>query len=344
MHTKNIRFIVIAALVVLALAACQTPTPTPAAATETPVPPAVIDADNASTLQAAQQTSEINAISNLVWSTDSSVLVVLSNSGVARYNGSDLEKIDTFTFDQQATVYAASPDGKTVAFSSDSNNIYLADASQTANALTIYSPDMVGVADFSPDGSSLLTTSMDSWLVTLWDVTNGDVQTSLSGFETAAPVYSAHFGADGQHVIWVARATVQLQDIASQEMGPSIGHEDFVSSVALAPDGSQLATAAAGTIDGEFVPAVYLWDPATGETNSIMSNPDYFNAVTFSPDSKLLAAAAGKNILMWDAASYQPVATIATDGDDLSILAFSPDGRSLATADRSGAVTLWQVP
>ena len=343
MYTKNIRLFWTSALVALALAACQTPTAAPAA-TETAVPAPVISAANAAALQAAYQTSEINAISSLVWSTDSSILIALSNSGAARYNGSNLEKIDTFTFNEPAAVYAASPDGKTLAFSNDSTNIFLADASQTRDALTIYSPNMVGAADFAPDGRSLLTTSMDSWLVTLWDVNTGDVQTSLSGFETAAPVYSANFGADGQHIIWVARATVQLQDISTQEMGPVLSHEDFVSSVALAPDGSQLATAAAGTVEGEFVPAVFLWNPASGEVNAILSNTDPFSAVVFSADSGLLAAASGSTILIWDAADYQPITSIATGGDDVSILTFSPDGTSLASADRSGNITLWQVP
>jgi WD40 repeat protein len=343
MHTKNIRLFVISALIVLALAACQTPTAAPAD-TETAAPAPVINTDNAAELQAAYQTSEINAISSLVWSTDSSILIALSSSGAARYNGRDLVKIDTFTFNEPASVYAASPDGKTLAFSSDNTNIYLADASQTRDALSIYSPDMVGAADFAPDGSSLLTTSMDSWLVTLWDVNTGDVQTSLSGFETAAPVYSAYFGADGQHIIWVARATVQLQDISTQEMGPVLSHEDFVSSLALAPDGSQLATAAAATIDGAFVPTVFLWNPASGEVNAMLSNADPFNTVTFSADSGLLAAASGSTILIWDTATYQPVASISSDGDEISLLAFSPDGTSLASADYSGNITLWQVP
>ena len=342
MQKKNFRLILDAGLIILALAACQVATAVPEATTAPSQPG--ITAANAAALQAAHQTSEVNQVSDLVWSTDGNILIALSSSGAARYNGSDLEKIDTFIFDSPAAIYAASPDGKTLAFSDDSYNIYLADASQTLDALTIYSPEMVGAADFSPDGSSLLTTSMDTIMVTLWDVNTSDVKTSLDSFETAAPVYSAYFGADGQHIIWVARATVQLQDIATQEMSPVFSHEDFVSSVALAPDGSQLATAAAGTINGEFVPAIFVWNSASGETNAILSNPDPFNAVTFSADSGLLAAASGSTILMWDATTYQPVASIAAGGDDISILVFSPDGTSLATVDRSSNITLWQVP
>ena len=343
MHKKNFRLYLVVGLVILALAACQTPTAAPAA-TETQVQPTSINAENAAGIQAAFQTSEVNLVSDLVWSTDGSILIALSNSGAARYSGSGLEKIDTFIFDTPAAIYAASPDGKTLAFSDDSYNIYLADASQTRDALSIYSPEMVGVADFSPDGSDLLTTSMDTIMVTLWDVTTGEVQSSLDSFETAAPVYSAHFGADGQHIIWVARATVQVQDITTQEMSPVMSHEDFVSSVALAPNGSLLATAAAGTIDGEFVPAIFLWNPASGELNTILSNPDPFDVVTFSSNSSLLAAAAGSTIFIWNTASFEQVAIISTGGDNITVLAFSPDDSSLASADLSGNITLWQVP
>jgi len=340
MQKKNFRLILDAGLIILALAACQVATAVP----ETAAASSAISVENAAALEAAYQTSEVNLVSDLVWSTDGSILVALSSSGAARYNGSDLEKIDTFIFDSPAAIYAASPDGKTLAFSDDSYNIYLADASQTCDALSIYSPEMVGAADFSTDGSSLLTTSMDTIMVTLWDVNTGDVQSSLDSFETAAPVYTAQFGADGQHIIWVARATVQLQDIATQEMSPVMSHEDFVSSLALAPNGNQLATAAAGTIDGEFTPALFLWNPVSGELNSVLSNPDAFGAVTFSSDSSLLAAASGSTIFIWDAATYSQIAAIPTDGDTIAILAFSPDDTSLASVDLSGSITLWQVP
>jgi WD40 repeat protein len=346
MQKNSIRFYLVVGLTVLALAACQTPTTAPIA-TEAPGPsaqPAVITAQNAADLQAAYQTSEINMISDLVWSTDGSILVALSSSGAARYNGSDLEIIDTFTFDFPAAIYAASPDGKTLAFSEDSYNIFLADASQTRDALTIYSPEMVGMADFSTDGSSLLTTSMDTIMVTLWDVNTGEVQASLDSFETAAPVYSAHFGADGQHIIWIARATVQLTDIATQLMGPVMSHEDFVVSTALAPNGSLLATAAAGTIDGEFLPAVFLWNADTSNLETTLTNPDAFNVVTFSPDSSLLAAASGSTLLFWDSTSFEQIASIDTGSDNIAELAFSPDGASLASADLSGNISLWQVP
>ena len=203
MHKKNFRLFLAAGLIILTLAACQVATAVPEATTAPSQPG--ITAANAAALQAAHQTSEVNLVSDLVWSTDGSILVALSSSGAARYNGSDLEKIDTFIFDSPAAIYAASPDGKTLAFSDDSYNIYLADASQTLDALTIYSPEMVGVADFSPDGSSLLTTSMDTIMVTLWDVNTGEVQANLDSFETAAPVYSAHFGADG-HTHHLGRA------------------------------------------------------------------------------------------------------------------------------------------
>jgi WD40 repeat protein len=184
---------------------------------------------------------------------------------------------------------------------------------------------------------------MDNIAVTLWDTSNGDVQDILKGFETAAPVYSAKFGADGQHIIWIARATVQLMDISSKQLGPVMSHEDFVVSAALSPNGNQVATAAAGTFNGDFLPAIFVWNASTGELETTLTNPDPYDVVTFSPDSNLLAASAGSKLLIWDANSFDQVASIDAGGDNIAALTFSPDGTSLASADLSGNITLWQV-
>jgi WD40 repeat protein len=239
--------------------------------------------------------------------------------------------------------YAVSPDGKTLAFSDEGNNIYIVDISQTQNACTINPSFIIGNMDFSPDGKSLLTTSIDEIQVVLWDVASGAQKSTLSGFETAAPVYSAKFGEDGKRIIWIARGSVQLSDIASQAMGPDFGHEDFVVSTALSPNGKLLATAAAGTINGEFMPVIYLWDADNGSAIGNLTNPDAFRDVLFSPDSNLVIATSGNKLLVWDANSMQKVAEINGKDDDFTSLTVAPDGMAIATADEGGKVTIWKV-
>ena len=55
---------------------------------------------------------------------------------------------------------------------------------------------------FRRTAATLLATSLDQIQVTLWDTASGEQVQTISGFETAAPVYSAKFGEDGKHILW----------------------------------------------------------------------------------------------------------------------------------------------
>jgi WD40 repeat protein len=337
---KTIQQIIVSSLIGLAImTACQPVAGQSAVKTQT----AVIISRNAAQLAPAAQARAGSEFNDIVWAADGSALLAISGSGAAKFSAAALEKQETFSFDNPAALYAASPDGKTIVFSNDNYNAFLADIQATENAQSIYSPTYLGNFNFSPDGKTLLSTSLDEIAVTLWDAASGAQVQTISGFETAAPVYSAQFGEDGQHILWIARGTLQLSDIATQDFGPVFSHEDFVSAAALSQDGSLLASAAAGTVNGEFTPAIYLWDASNGELKTTLTYPEAFNAVAFSPDGSLLAASAGSTLVFWKTADGQQIAEIDAGSEDIFGLAFSPDGASLATSGSAGTITLWQV-
>jgi hypothetical protein len=141
--------------ILMALSACQVATPTATAKTLPSVEPTaqptalpVITSQNVAQLASAAQAAEAGVQNNVVWASDSSAFIAISNSGAVRYSADTLEKQQTFTFDNPAQLYAASPDGKTIAFSEDSTNILLADMDVTQNALTISSASMIGILIF----------------------------------------------------------------------------------------------------------------------------------------------------------------------------------------------------
>ena len=119
------------------------------------------------------------------------------------------------------------------------------------------------------------------------------------------------------------------------------------------PDGKLLATAGG---DGY----VRLWDPVTGHPvgQPMPADPGpngLVYAVAFSPDGKLLATAGADGyVRLWDPATRKPVGRImhADFGDGMRkaagagqarvyAVAFSPDGKLLATAGADGHVRLW---
>jgi WD40 repeat protein len=99
-----------------------------------------------------------------------------------------------------------------------------------------------------------------------------------------------------------------------------------VNDTALTSDGSTIATAAAGTINGEFTPAIFVWNAASGDLKFTLTNADPFPAIAFSPDGSLIAAASGTNLYFWSAADGQKITVIPTGSESILELAFAPNG------------------
>ena len=66
------------------------------------------------------------------------------------------------------------------------------------------------------------------------------------------------------------------------------------------------------------------------------------HAVAFSPDnSRLASASLDRTIRIWDAATYEVLATLTGHADGVNGLAFSPDGARLASASHDGTIKFW---
>ncbi len=63
-----------------------------------------------------------------------------------------------------------------------------------------------------------------------------------------------------------------------------------------------------------------------------------------SPAGDLLASASADGMVrLWEAATGEPLATLAGSGDPIWSVAFSPDGRNLVSASDAGLVQIWGV-
>jgi WD40 repeat protein len=244
-------------------------------------------------------------------------------------------------------VSAISPDGRTVA--TGRTVVQLWDAATGKAGRTLWSHG--GVTRrlaYSPDGSVLAGRGGSS--VQWWDAATGAPRAVLA--EHTERSYDLSFSADGARLAWVrgalgspdgAPGAVQFADLSAGRAAGGLAGSPASAQVTFSPDGRTVATSP----DGDHLA---LRDAVTGAVTATLScNEDDVVSgpgcsAVFSRDGALVAGTGGigDKVRIWKVATHALVSTLATGGTSYGP-AFSPDGRTAATATLGGGAQLWDV-
>jgi len=118
-------------------------------------------------------------------------------------------------------------------------------------------------------------------------------------------------------------------------------------SVAFSPDGKTLAS-------GSHLGTITLRDVQTGKVRATLkATANCVVSVAYSPDGKTLASGSGmmragatdenQTLKLWDVATGKNTATIQGDTNSFDSVAFSPDGKTLASGTTQ-TIKLWDMP
>jgi WD40 repeat protein len=221
---------------------------------------------------------------------------------------------------------------------------------------------------FSADGKTIATTSRDGgrrtpildwgdWSLRRWDAATGE-ERAVTRRDLGGEVPVTAFSPDGRLLATVRHdGTLYLWDVATGEelrrWKVPVQEGTYRSGALTAKTWSLYIEQLAFTHDGKIVLAtdgemIYRWETATGKELPAweLGSRHYFVSCAISPDDRLLVvnreARRGLRLTLIDLKSGGELWHLPGVGNAAGRLVFSPDGRTLAVADRA-AVHLLEV-
>jgi WD40 repeat protein/Flp pilus assembly protein TadD len=206
------------------------------------------------------------------------------------------------------------------------------------NPLTLHGSQFSAV--FSPDGRYLASRSGGKNVVILDPATGKEIRT-LRGITGSISVFGLAFCPKAGETILAAgddANVVKLWNVDTGEEIGALGGQAGLTSVAFSPDGQRLAVGSIGIGIGAKV-----WDWRNRQVVFELPRLSICR-LAYSPDGGHLAAAVyddDQDVFIYEAATGREIRSFAKHNGSIEGVAYSPDGRRLATCGNDATVKIW---
>ncbi len=231
-----------------------------------------------------------------------------------------------------------SPDGRKLAIGDFGGALRIFDTESGArdSLLIAHHGRITGLA-YAPDGQQIWTCGSDGDL-RLWEV-ELDAALAESRIEGEA-FHAVEFGPKGRSLFAAGgQGSVRRFERDGRVIENRVfGNTATISSVAVSPDGRQLAIATYGK-------TAFVWrELESNEPPVRVDHPGLVSFVCFSPDGSLLATSCDdRAVRLWRVADLGLERELTGVGDRMPQLAFDPTGQRLAIAVRDGSLLVWDL-
>jgi len=196
----------------------------------------------------------------------------------------------------------------------------------------------VWCAEFSPDGSRVVTGSLD-WTARVWDARTGE---ALSGpLHHESVVSAVQFSPDGLRVLTASEdRTARVWDARTgQPLTEPLRHEGPVRSARFSADGLRVVTTSKNGV-------VRQWDPRTGKPATgplpveSMGSPAEFSADGLR---RVTRSYYDDTACVWRESTQQPLTEPLPHPGVVNSAQFNPDGLRLVTTCEDGSARIWDI-